>query len=65
LIFKDFVLGQPLELLCHTIRYGTSVALPEPAVILPLACFNNIPRKKFPMCLDTDLGAMGVLPLDW
>jgi hypothetical protein len=28
------------------------MTLPEPAVILPLACFNNIPRKKFPTKLQ-------------
>jgi hypothetical protein len=30
------------------------MALPEPAVILSLACFNNVPRKKFPKTLEGD-----------
>jgi hypothetical protein len=30
------------------------MALPEPAVILPLACFNNVLGKKFPTRLEVD-----------
>jgi hypothetical protein len=30
------------------------MALPQPAVILSLSCFNNVLRKKFPTQLEVD-----------
>ena len=30
------------------------MALPQPVVILSLACFNNVPRKKFPTQPEVD-----------